>query len=147
MKDNMMCVVYVDDTIFTGPNQKLIDKEIELLGIKQPNEESPFKFRDEGELSAFLGIKIEQTNNGKFNLTQPGLTEKVSAAAGMSDCNPNSSPSAMEPLGPDEALDNMNEPWEYASIVDMVMYLANNTRPDIAHAVHACTRYTHCPKT
>ena len=26
------------------------------------------------------------------------------------------------------------------------MYLANNTRPDIAHAVHACARYTHHPK-
>ena len=28
----------------------------------------------------------------------------------------------------------------------MLMYLANNTRPDIAHAVHACARYTHFPK-
>ena len=26
------------------------------------------------------------------------------------------------------------------------MYLANNTRPDIAYAVHACARYTHHPK-
>ena len=26
------------------------------------------------------------------------------------------------------------------------MYLANNTRPDIACAVHACARYTHNPK-
>ena len=26
------------------------------------------------------------------------------------------------------------------------MYLANNSRPDIAHAVHACARFTHNPK-
>ena len=26
------------------------------------------------------------------------------------------------------------------------MYLANNARPDIAHAVHACARYSHNPK-
>jgi len=60
MKNNMMCVIYVDDTIFTGPNQDLIDQEIKLLGIKQAHEERPFEFRDEGELSAFLGIKIEK---------------------------------------------------------------------------------------
>ena len=147
MKESMMCVVYVDDTIFTGPNQKQIDQEITLLGIKQPNEENPFEFRDEGELSAFLGIKIEQTREGKFILTQPGLTEKVLSAAGMSDCNPNSTPSALEPLGPDEHLDRIDESWEYASIIGMLMYLANNTRPDIAHAVHTCARYTHNPKT
>ena len=40
----------------------------------------------------------------------------------------------------------MEEDWEYASIIGMLMYLANNSRPDIAHAVHACARYTHSPK-
>ena len=40
----------------------------------------------------------------------------------------------------------MNESWEYLSIIGMLMYLANITRPDIAHAVHACARYTHSPK-
>ena len=39
----------------------------------------------------------------------------------------------------------MNQSWEYASIIGMLIYLANNTRPDIAHAVHACARYTHHP--
>jgi hypothetical protein len=28
----------------------------------------------------------------------------------------------------------------------MLMYLAANTRPDIAYAVHQATRYTHAPK-
>ena len=71
-----MCVIYVDDTIFTGPNQELIDQEIKLLGIKQPHEERPFEFRNEGELSAFLGIKIEKQDKHKFYLSQPGLIEK-----------------------------------------------------------------------
>ena len=60
MKHNMICVIYVDDTIFAGPSAKDINNEIKLLGIKQNSEEQPFEFRDESEVSAFLGIKIEK---------------------------------------------------------------------------------------
>jgi hypothetical protein len=38
------------------------------------------------------------------------------------------------------------EYWEYASIVGMLMYLAANTHPDIAYAVHQAARYTHDPR-
>ena len=31
MKNRTVCVIYVDDTIFTGPSQELIDREIKLL--------------------------------------------------------------------------------------------------------------------
>ena len=141
-----MSYIYVGDAIFIGPNQEAIDKEIKLLGIKQPNKEQPLEFCDEGELSAFLGIKIGKTNDGKFYLSQPGLIEKALTASGMIDCNPNATPSSLELLGPDHESENMGESWEYASIISMLMYLANNTRPDIAHAVHACARYTHHPK-
>jgi len=146
MKENMMCVIYVDDTIFAGPSQQDIDEEIKLLGIKQPHEESALEFRDEGEVAAFLGIKIDKRSTSEFYLSQPGLIKKVLEAAGMSECNSNTTPSALEPLGPDIDGAAMEENWEYASIIGMLMYLANNTRPDIAHAVHACARYTHNPK-
>jgi hypothetical protein len=39
-----------------------------------------------------------------------------------------------------------SEPWSYASVVGMMMYLASNSRPDIAFAVHQCTRFTHCAR-
>ena len=64
----------------------------------------------------------------------------------MEECNPNTTPSTLDPLGPDKEGQPMNESWEYPSIIGMLMYLANKIRPDIAHAVHACARYTHFPK-
>ncbi len=142
----MICVIYVDDTIFAGPNQTMIDSKMALLGIKQSNEEQALEFRDEGELSAFLGIKIEQKGQDEYYLSRPGLIDKVLKAAGMEDCNPNVTPSTLDPIRPDKDGPPMNGLWEYASITGMLMYLANNTRPDIAHAVHSCARYTHYPK-
>ena len=35
---------------------------------------------------------------------------------------------------------------KYTRRIGMLMYLANNTRSDIAYSVHACARYTHSPK-
>ncbi len=58
----------------------------------------------------------------------------------MANWNPNNTPSTLESLGPDLEGKLFNEKWEYGSIIGMPMYLANNTRPEIAHAVHSlCT--------
>jgi hypothetical protein len=35
MKKGCMCVVYVDDTIFDGPDDLLLEREIKSLGVKE----------------------------------------------------------------------------------------------------------------
>ncbi|GFH50765.1 hypothetical protein CTEN210_07241 [Chaetoceros tenuissimus] len=40
----------------------------------------------------------------------------------------------------------MSEPWSYPSVVGMLLYLSNNTRPDITVAVSQVARFTHSPK-
>ena len=89
---------------------------------------------------------MKKQQQDEFYLSQPGLIAKVLNAAGMVDCNPNTTPTTLEPLGPDVDEKKMEERWEYASIIEMLMYLANNTRPDLAYAVHVCACYTHNPK-
>ena len=64
----------------------------------------------------------------------------------MESCKPVSTPAVTTPLGQDKDGKPFSEDWEYASIVGMLMYLAQNTRPDIAFAVHQCARFTHNPK-
>jgi hypothetical protein len=46
MKKNIMCVVYVDDTIFTGPDGALIDAEIKGLGVNSKEQSHSFEIRD-----------------------------------------------------------------------------------------------------
>mmetsp|Transcript_29932 Transcript_29932/g.72557 ORF Transcript_29932/g.72557 Transcript_29932/m.72557 type:complete len:287 (+) Transcript_29932:40-900(+) len=80
-------------------------------------------------------------------MTQKGLIDKVLAASRMTDCNPTCTPAAQIALRADPQGDPFNNnKWNYASIVGMLLYLANNTRPDICYAVSQAARYMSAPK-
>jgi hypothetical protein len=71
------------------------------------------------------------------------LIAEVIKAGGMEDCNTCATPATTTPVGADIDGDLFKEDWEYASIVGILMYLASNTRPGIAYAVHQSARYSH----
>ena len=52
----------------------------------------------------------------------------------------------MQTLGKDENGPARREHWSYSSVVGMMLYLASNSRPDIAFTVNQCARFSHCPK-
>ena len=146
MKKNLMCVVYVDDAIFSGPDANVIEDKIRGLGIHDNKKRHSFELKCSGEINDFLGIRIEKLGMNKFNLTQTGLIDKILSNSNMKSCKPVSTPAVTTPLGQDLDGKAFSEEWEYASIVGMLMYLGQNTRPDIAFAVHQCARFTHNPK-
>ena len=119
------------------------EKEKELEDIVSELSQE-FSVTDEGSLSTYLGISVDHKDN-QFHLSQPALTQKVIDAARMHDCNELDTPST-EVLHASKDAKPHNEKWEYASVVGMLMYLSNNSRPDIAFAVNQCARYTHDPR-
>ena len=147
MKQDMICVIYVDDTIITGPDEQAIEDLITSLGVADEEQVHTFELRDEGEVGAFLGIQIERQSNDSFTLTQTGLIKKVLSTAGMENSKATiKTPAATTPLGLDVDGEPFDEDWDYPVVIGMLMYLAQNSRPDIAYAVHQCARFTHSPK-
>jgi hypothetical protein len=71
------------------------------------------------------------------------LIEKLIKSGGMEYCNKCATPAEISPVGADIDGEAFNETWEYASVVGMLMYLASNTIPDIAYAVHQAARCSH----
>jgi hypothetical protein len=70
-------VVYVDDCLFFSPNSSTIDSVIANLS-------KTFKIKDEGDVSAFLGIQISKDPSTKtISLTQPGLIEQIIKDVGI----------------------------------------------------------------
>ena len=102
----------------------------------------------EQNVTAFLGIQINQKKDSCYKFTQTGLINKVLAATGMEDCN--SKPAFCSGdgklLGSDLEGAPAKKEWLFSSVVGMLLYLASNSRPDIAFAAHQCACFNHSPK-
>jgi hypothetical protein len=86
-KGNVVLLVYVDDGIFLAPNQDLIDTEIALIlkDFIDPKTGKLYRglnITDEGDLSDYLGVKIERLPNGTIKLSQPHLIQQIMTTLG-----------------------------------------------------------------
>jgi hypothetical protein len=142
----MICVVYVDNTIIGSRHLTDITQEIESLGIIDNKTKHIFTLRNEGAVNNFLGIHIQQIDTYKFQLTQLGLIDKILQTKNMDTCNGCDTLAATDPLHHNVDGPIFREDWQYDSVIGMIMYLANNTRPEIAYAVHQAARFTHQPR-
>ena len=133
-----------------GPNSRnpVKDSDKVLKSFKDDGDEYNWKMSDEGTVTEYLGINIKKLEDGGYRLTQPGLAQKVLEATGMTKCSPAITPNSSDkPLGSDKNGPDckLQDKWQYASVVGMLMYLVNS-RPEIAFAVHQCARFTHGTK-
>ena len=137
---DMVYIVYVDDSILIGRDRSKIEAMIADLSTE-------LDLTREGDLAAFLGIQISKSPlNGSMTLTQEGLITRVLNTTGLLHSHSATTPANKEALGSDSNGPPAQEHWDYCSVVGMLMYLASNSRPDIAFAVHQCARFSHCPK-
>jgi Reverse transcriptase (RNA-dependent DNA polymerase) len=75
ISDKVICLVYVDDTLFYSAKMEYIDEVIEKLRQQEMDLEV------EGEVSGFLGVHIERNVvNGTISLNQKGLIKRIMEA-------------------------------------------------------------------
>ena len=141
-KGGITCLVYVDDCLFFGKKDELITKEIQLLKKPKPNS---LALEEESDVAGFLGILLHRSEEG-IVLKQTGLIERIITSLGLEDSTPKSTPAERTPLGKDKNGAQRSEGWNYRSVIGMMMYLATNSRPDIAFAVNQCSRFSMDPR-
>ena len=66
-------MVYIDDRIVFGPNDKAIDEVVNDLRLSSKN----FTLNDQGEVGDFLGIQIQTRDDGSIVLTQSQLLDSI----------------------------------------------------------------------
>jgi hypothetical protein len=135
----IVCLVYVDDCpLLFGKNKDTINEVVKVL-------EKDLPLTREDSVTEFLCIDIQEPSQGAYNLTQPRLIERVIEALGLKKVNTVDTSALSNPLVTNLEGAPFKEEWA-CTVVGMLMYLANNTHPDIAFAVHQCARFTQCPK-
>ena len=72
-KGKIIYVLYIDGSIFAGPDKREIDKTITVMKTK-------LDLTKEGDLKDFLGVNIEKCDGG-FWLTQPQLINQILEAS------------------------------------------------------------------
>jgi hypothetical protein len=93
ISDKVICLVYVDDTLFYSPKEEYIDKIIQKLR----NEEMEFDVED--SVAGFLGVHMERNeSDGSIKLTQKGLIKRIIEALNIGDQPLKHTPARREPL-------------------------------------------------
>jgi hypothetical protein len=134
-------LIYVDDGILCGTSADVIRTIIRELG-------ELFNITDEGEIDAYLGVKITKPTQETIELKQPHLIQQI-----LDDMGVKSNTKTKDKAAPSSTilrrdLDGkpFDEKWDYRSIIRKLNFLEKSTRPEIAYAVHQCARFTSNPK-
>lgn len=133
-------LVYVDDILVAGDDLACVQAVKQAVG-------SVFAVRDLGEARFFLGMEIAQDREaGVVKLSQHKAVMDLVARFGMGEAKSKGTPMSESTRLSREGgapLDRSKCP--YAELVGSLNYLASCTRPDIAQAVGALSRYMACP--
>ncbi|GJY12370.1 putative ribonuclease H-like domain-containing protein [Tanacetum coccineum] len=136
--DILLVQVYVDDIIFGSTNKELCTGFEKLMKDK-------FQMSSMGELTFFLGLQVQQKEDGIF-ISQDKYVAEILKKFNYSDVKSASTLVDLEkPLVKDGDADDVDVHL-YRSMIGSLMYLTAS-RPDIMFAVCACARFQVTPKT
>jgi hypothetical protein len=130
-------LLYVDDIVLTASSQHLLQRIITSL-------QQEFAMKDLGVLHHFLGVTVEPRPSGLL-LHQRQYTLDILERAGMTDCNPCSTPVDTQAKLSEDAGPPVADPTAYRSLAGALQYLTF-TRPDITYAVQQVCLHMHDPR-
>ncbi|GJW03709.1 putative ribonuclease H-like domain-containing protein [Tanacetum coccineum] len=132
-----MYKVYIDDIIFGSTKKSLCD-EFEGLMHKR------FQMSSMGELTFFLGLQVQQKEDGIF-ISQDKYVDEILKKFDFATIKTASTPmESNKALVKDEEADSVDVHF-YRSMIGSLMYLTAS-RPDIMFTVCACVRFQVTPK-
>lgn len=133
-------LIYVDDILIAS-------KELTAVQAVKTELGSIFDVRDLGEAKFFLGMEITRnTEDGTIKLSQVRAIKDLVSKFNMVDAKTKTTPISVTTRlckGESKLVDKEQVP--YLELVGSLLYLAACTRPDIAQAVGALSRYMQHP--
>ena len=140
--DKVIAVAYVDDLLFWAKD------EADIVALTEKLRAKGLLLEPEDDAAGFLGVRLHKHADGRIEMKQTGLIDRVIEAIGLDVkfATKKMTPATGVPLIKDEDGEPMDGDFNYASVVGMLLYLSGHTRPDIAYAVNCCARYMFSPR-
>jgi len=115
-----------------------------LLIKSLANRTENFELTDEGSIDKYLGVEICDYPDGSYELKQSYLIERIIDALGLTSAETQKRPmSVASPLlHKDLEGKDRIKPWNYHSIIGMLIYLQGISRLGISMAMHQCACYS-----
>ncbi|KAG3062131.1 hypothetical protein PI124_g22722 [Phytophthora idaei] len=136
----MLILVYVDGIMVATNNELEKKKLFEEL-------DSAYGIKDQGLLTEYLGIEVEQTASST-TIRQSKYAREILAEFGYEQAhavgNPMETNARLVPLEESAEADTN---FEYRKAIGMLMYLTTGTRPDLAYAVGQLSRFVSKPSS
>lgn len=138
-KSGIWICVYVDDML-------IVAREMSELDQFKKQFESKFKMTDHGAIKQFLNMHIDyDRDHGSMWISQTNQIENLAKEFLAKNDRPVKTP--LETKGRNAASDLFGEVKKYQRLVGSLLYIANATRPDIAHAASYLGQFNNQPLT
>jgi hypothetical protein len=124
--------------LIAGNSEYVIDKLMEKVGTK-------FEIKSLGGATHYLGIDIEQDNEGNYMISQPTYIDTIVAEAGQQESR-KTSDFPLDPGYSKQQGTEMSSNKQYRKLIGMLLYLSTNSRPDIAAAVAILSKKVEHPR-
>lgn len=131
-------LLYVDDIVITGSDNKLIQELIQALGRN-------FDIKDLGPLHYFLGLQVTSLFDG-LHISQLKYAHDILLKHDMLHSKAVSTPMSAKMILTSADGDILPNATVFREIVGSLQYLTI-TRPDIAYAVNSISQYMSQPRT
>jgi transposase InsO family protein len=138
MRSGVVLLLYVDDLLLTGTgNSTVITAAVAELARR-------FSVKNLGAVQWFLGMSVS-VEPGCVVVHQDAYVRILLERFGMLNCNGSATPAAVGAGGEEGEQLATSEALRYRSLVGGLLYVAVNTRPDIAHTVMSLARHVQAP--
>ncbi|GKC38054.1 hypothetical protein Tco_1050438 [Tanacetum coccineum] len=107
--------------------------------VRHPIELQPFQNVDDGEMTFFLGLQVNQSPRGIF-INQSNYVLEILKKYEMKTCDPISTSMEIKDKLDLDKNETLVDATKYRSMIGALMYLTSS-RPDIVHATCLCARY------
>lgn len=136
-KDKVYIMIYVDDIVIASNNIKRISEMYKKLS-------NYFELTNLGDISYYLGIKIERYESGFYSINQTGYIEKLLKTYNMENAKGSKVPLDVG-YGKRKDESSRIEKKQYQRLIGTLIYIATYTRLDIAASVSILSRKMNCP--